>query len=85
MQFMLRNMASKYSQIGTITKAGQIMTEPLEAINLPNTAQEAALKMADKNISLLVVIDDNGKAAGVVRQHKAVVIIRVANKATSIN
>ena len=65
-------MTSKYSETGTITKVGEIMTERLETINFLNTAQEAAVKMADKNVSSLAVIDDNGKAAGIITERDLV-------------
>jgi signal-transduction protein with cAMP-binding, CBS, and nucleotidyltransferase domain len=47
---------------------GEIMTEKLESINMLNTAQEAAAKMADKNVGSLVVLDDSGKALGIVTE-----------------
>lgn len=47
---------------------GEIMTEKLESINALNTAQEVAAKMADRNVSSLVVLDDNGKALGIVTE-----------------
>jgi signal-transduction protein with cAMP-binding, CBS, and nucleotidyltransferase domain len=68
MQFVLQQMTSKYSETGTITKVGEIMTERLETINFLNTTQEAAVKMADKNVSSLAVIDDNGKVTGIVTE-----------------
>lgn len=37
---------------------GELMTEKVETINLLNTAQEAAIKMADRNVSSLAVVDD---------------------------
>jgi CBS domain-containing protein len=47
---------------------GEIMTETLESINVLNTAQEAAAKMADKNVGSLAVLDDSGKALGIVTE-----------------
>ena len=47
---------------------GEIMTEKLESINMLNTAQEAAAKMADKNVGSLVVLDDSGKALGIMTE-----------------
>jgi hypothetical protein len=43
------------SSTARITPVGEIMSERLETINLLNTAQEAAIKMSDKNVSSLVV------------------------------
>jgi signal-transduction protein with cAMP-binding, CBS, and nucleotidyltransferase domain len=47
---------------------GEIMTEKLESINILNTAREAATKMAEKNVGSLVVLDDEGKALGIVTE-----------------
>jgi signal-transduction protein with cAMP-binding, CBS, and nucleotidyltransferase domain len=47
---------------------GKIMTERLESINILNTAQEAAVKMANRNVSSLVALDDNGKVLGIVTE-----------------
>lgn len=49
-------------------EVGEIMTEKLESINMLNTAQEAAVKMADRNVGSLVVLDDSGKALGIVTE-----------------
>jgi signal-transduction protein with cAMP-binding, CBS, and nucleotidyltransferase domain len=44
----------------TTTKSiGEIMTKKFETIAISNSAQEAAKKMRDKNVSSLLVIDDN--------------------------
>jgi CBS domain-containing protein len=46
----------------------EIMTEKLESINVLNTSQEAAAKMVDKNVGSLAVLDDSGKALGIVTE-----------------
>jgi len=43
----------------TTTSVGEIMTKKLETIAISNSAQEAAKKMRDKNVSSLLVIDNN--------------------------
>jgi CBS domain-containing protein len=44
----------------TTTKSvGEIMTKKIETIAISNSAQEAAKKMKDKNVSSLLVIDNN--------------------------
>jgi CBS domain-containing protein len=48
--------------------AAELMTEKLETINLLNTPQEAAMKMADRNVSSLAVVDDDDKAIGIVTE-----------------
>ena len=51
---------------------GEIMTEKLETLISSATAQEAAKKMRDKNVSSLVVIDSNHKAMGIVTERSLV-------------
>lgn len=48
------------------------MNEQLETINLSNTAQESAIKMSDRNVSSLVVLDDNGRAIGIITERDLV-------------
>ncbi len=47
---------------------GELMTDKVETINLLNTAQEAAIKLADRNVSSLAVVDDDGKAFGIITE-----------------
>lgn len=47
---------------------GEIMTEKLESINVLNTAKDAAVKMANLNVGSLVVLDDEGKALGIITE-----------------
>jgi CBS domain-containing protein len=61
----------------TTTKSiGEIMTKKFETIAISNSAQEAAKKMRDKNISSLLVIDDNNsknsKPIGIVTERDLV-------------
>jgi signal-transduction protein with cAMP-binding, CBS, and nucleotidyltransferase domain len=49
-------------------KIGEIMTESLESINVLNTAKDAAVKMANLNVGSLVVLDDEGKALGIITE-----------------
>jgi CBS domain-containing protein len=52
---------------------GEIMNERIETIGILNTAQDAAMKMADKNVSSLVVLDDDdGKAVGILTERDLV-------------
>ena len=48
------------------------MTEKLETIGISSSAQEASKKMRDKNVSSLVVIDNNDKPAGIVTERDLV-------------
>ncbi len=44
------------------------MTEKLESINVLNTAKDAAVKMANLNVGSLVVLNDEGKALGIITE-----------------
>lgn len=63
---------------------GQLMSETLETINMSNSAQAAAKKMRDKNISSLIVNDDYKKPVGIVTERDLVRRICV-NDASSSN
>lgn len=56
------------------TPISQIMTKKLETIGTASSAQEAAKKMRDKNVSSLLVIDDfnDGKPIGIVTERDLV-------------
>ena len=54
------------------TSISEIMTQKLQTIDPSNTAQEAAKKMADKNVSSLVVIDKAAKPIGIVTERDLV-------------
>jgi signal-transduction protein with cAMP-binding, CBS, and nucleotidyltransferase domain len=56
----------------TTISIGELMTEKLETINISSSAQEAAKKMRDKNVSSLVVIDKNNKPIGIVTERSLV-------------
>lgn len=60
------------SSTASITPVGEIMSEQLETINFSNTAQESAIKMLDRNVSSLVVLDDNGRAIGIITERDLV-------------
>ncbi len=51
-----------------MTTIGELMTQKLETIEASTSAQEAAKKMRDKEISALVVIDGNRKPMGIVTE-----------------
>jgi len=50
-----------------VAVVGQLMTERIETIGLSSTAQQASKKMRDKNVSSLVVDDDN-RPAGIITE-----------------
>jgi CBS domain-containing protein len=58
----------------TTTKSiGKVMTKKLETIEMSNSAQEAAKRMRDKNVSSLLVIDNNNsKPIGIVTERDLV-------------
>jgi signal-transduction protein with cAMP-binding, CBS, and nucleotidyltransferase domain len=55
-----------------LTKIGDLMTEKLETIEASLSAQEAAMKMRDRNVSSLVVIDANSKTLGIITERDLV-------------
>ena len=50
----------------------EIMTVEIEVIGLEDTAQTAAKKMKEKNLSSLVVMDRNDQAVGIVTERDLV-------------
>jgi CBS domain-containing protein len=58
---------------------GELMTERLETIEAPSSAQEAAKKMSDKKISSLVVVDNNNRPIGMVTERDFVRKVCVHN------
>lgn len=63
---------------------GQLMSDRLETITMSSSAQVAAKKMRDKNISSLIVTDDYNKPVGIVTERDLVRKI-CANDASSSN
>ena len=55
-----------------MTKIGDLMSEKLETIEASLSAQEAAMKMRDRNVSSLVVIDANSKTVGIITERDLV-------------
>ena len=60
------------SSAASITPVGEIMSEQLETINFSNTVQESAIKMSDRNVSSLVVLDENARAIGIITERDLV-------------
>ena len=50
----------------------EIMTKNLEMINSSSSAQETAKKMSEKNVSSLLVTDNNGRPVGIVTEQDLV-------------
>ena len=68
----------------TTTPIHKIMSEKLETTEASSSAQEAAKKMRDKNVSSLVVTDENNIPVGIVTERDLVRKICV-NDASSRN
>ncbi len=49
-------------------RVSDIMSTKLETIRTSESAKEAAKKMLDKNVSSLVVVDEDGQAIGIVTE-----------------
>jgi CBS domain-containing protein len=58
-----------------MTLVGEIMSEEVETISLLSTAKDSAIKMSDKNVSSLVVLDDNGRAIGIITERDLVRLV----------
>jgi signal-transduction protein with cAMP-binding, CBS, and nucleotidyltransferase domain len=70
-----------------MTKIGDLMTEKLETIEASLPAQEAAMKMRDRNVSSLVVIDANSKTVGIITERdlvRKVCVHDASNRDTSV-
>jgi signal-transduction protein with cAMP-binding, CBS, and nucleotidyltransferase domain len=53
----------------TVTKrVSDIMSTRLESIRTSESAKEAAKKMLDKNVSSLLVVDEDGQAIGIITE-----------------
>ena len=50
----------------------EIMTKKLETIVITGSAQDAAKKMSDKDVSSLVVTDNNNKPVGIITERDLV-------------
>lgn len=61
------------------------MTEKLETIGLSSSIQQASTKMRDKNVSSLVVVDDNNKPIGIVTERDLVRKVYVNDSSRSRN
>jgi signal-transduction protein with cAMP-binding, CBS, and nucleotidyltransferase domain len=55
-----------------VNNVSEIMTAKLETIELDHSSQKAAKMMSDKKISSLVVVDDGGRAVGIVTERDLV-------------
>jgi signal-transduction protein with cAMP-binding, CBS, and nucleotidyltransferase domain len=60
-------MASKKS-----TTIGEIMSERLETVDESDTAQQAAKKLRNSNVSSLLVVDGGGKYVGIITERDLV-------------
>jgi CBS domain-containing protein len=69
---------------GSSLTIGEIMTEKLETVRLLDTAQEAAMKMTEKNVSSLVVLSEEGRPAGIITERDFVRSICVSDKTSSM-
>ena len=56
----------------TISSAGELITENLDTVSTICSAQEASKKMRDKNVSSLVVVDENDKPKGLITERDLV-------------
>jgi CBS domain-containing protein len=69
---MIFKSGNKQIVISMATTIRDIMRIGIETIEDTASAQQAAKKMKDKNVSSLVVVDENGKAKGIVSERDLV-------------
>ena len=69
---MIFKSDNKQIVISMATTIRSIMRIGIETIKDTDSAQQAAKKMKDKNVSSLVVVDENGKAKGIVSERDLV-------------
>jgi CBS domain-containing protein len=74
---------NKQIGISMATTIRTIMRRGIETIEDTDSAQQAAKKMKDKNVSSLVVVDENGKAKGIVSERD--LVTKVCTADVSIN
>jgi len=65
------------------TIINDIMRKNLETIETTSSVQQAAKKMNDKNVSSLVVVDENGKSLGIVSERDLVTKVCINDIRTS--
>jgi CBS domain-containing protein len=61
-----------------------IMRRGIETIKDTDSAQQAAKKMKDKNVSSLVVVDENGKPLGIVSERDLVTKVCTNNESVNM-
>ncbi|AFU57467.1 putative signal transduction protein with CBS domains [Candidatus Nitrososphaera gargensis Ga9.2] len=54
------------------TSISEIMSDRLETINLLGSAKDAAIMMTNRNVSSLLVVDDDRKAVGIITERDLV-------------
>ena len=69
---MIFKSDNKQIVISMDTTIRSIMRIGIETIKDTDSAQQAAKKMKDKNVSSLVVVDENGKAKGIISERDLV-------------
>lgn len=71
------------SATSSIITIGEIMTQKIETIKVIDTVQEAAIKMANKNVSSLAVVHEDGSSAGIVTERDFVTRLCANDKISS--
>jgi CBS domain-containing protein len=69
---MIFNSGNKRIVILMATSIRDIMKRGIETIEAAASAQQAANKMKDRNVSSLIVVDENGKPQGIVSERDLV-------------
>ena len=80
---MIFKSGNKQIVISMATTIRDIMRIGIETIEDTASAQQAAKKMKDKHVSSLVVVDENGKAKGIVSERD--LVTKVCTADVSVN
>ncbi len=66
-----------------VTKISEIMTKKIETVGSTSTAQDAAIKMKEKQVSSIVVIDDkDGNPQGIITERDLAIKVSVSDKSS---
>jgi signal-transduction protein with cAMP-binding, CBS, and nucleotidyltransferase domain len=77
---MIFKSGNRQVVISMATTIRNIMRRGIETTKDSDSAQQAANKMKDKNVSSLVVVDENGKPLGIVSERDLVTKVCTSNE-----
>jgi CBS domain-containing protein len=81
---MIFKSGNRQIVISMATTIRNIMRRGIETIKDSDSAQQAANKMKDRNVSSLVVVDENGKPLGIVSERDLVTKVCTGNESVNM-